>query len=234
LPSTSTNPLALDSTLSDFPDIRVADESALMRAVLTLIEKTAINKKSLSQFYILREKMLVWCGQELMAGDRQKKTRTWAGWGWKPYVSEPELNIGLLRIYKNNPIPIHDHPGASGVLLVLEGELKIDEFEIEHVVENESIRLANLSRNHQKNLKTSQFSIITPDEGNIHSLSTTSDVCTVLDVLLQPYDESKRTWYLPVNEKISTENIFTVFRLNNQSVLQSSNNSTKTSTSGEK
>lgn len=205
-----------DNVYLDLAENRAAYANALDNAVSELVDKAAIGENSVNQFYKLREQLLVWCRDQLASNAEIAKSRTWANWGWQPYISEPEIRIGLLEIYKNDPIPIHDHPGASGILLVFEGELVIKQYELEHVVRENRMNLANLSMRSQQRLANTQYAFITPGQGNIHSLDAVSDVCIVLDVLLTPYDEKQRSWFLPVNNKTSHSRIFTAFRLNEQ------------------
>ena len=113
---TITNPFSPsnDDVYSDFEENRSGFESALDDSVMALVEQACINIESLNRFYALREQVLAWTRHELDSQTDSTNNRNWAGWGWQPYVSEPQIRIGLLSVYRNAPIPIHDHPGASG------------------------------------------------------------------------------------------------------------------------
>jgi len=183
----------------------------LATAVAELRQKTPIDPESLNQFVQLRDVMLAWCETELANHNKQCTAESWSGWDWRPYVDDAGNRLGLLQLYKNNPTPIHDHPGAGGILLVLQGELELCEYQLEQTDAAGRLKLAQLSVAVHKHLGPGQFTLITPESGNLHSLGAASDTCIVLSVLLKTYDETQRTWYLPVTETISPETPFTAF-----------------------
>ena len=210
-----------DEVYNDLAESRSSFESVLDDSVMALVEKACVNIDSLNRFYALREQVLSWVKCELEFDAPPDNSMTWAGWGWQPYVNEPEIRIGLLRVYKNDSVPIHDHPGASGMLVILEGELTLNEYQLEQSDQYNQMQLASLSMTGQQNLVSNQYALITPDQANLHSLSAASDVCIILDVLLTPYAEEQRSWFTPVTDKVICGQTFTAFRVDHQTFSNS-------------
>ncbi len=189
-------------------------EVCLDNAIHDLTMNSMAKVDSLQRFDQLRKKLLSWISCELTKPASSIDDRSWPQWGWRPFINEENIRIGLIYVYKNKPIPIHDHPGANGVLLVLEGQLNITEYLRHNVNGMNQLSFSELSVVDEKNIGTNGYSLMTPANGDIHSLSTESDVSIVLDILLTPYDEKQRCWYTPVSEKTSIGNKFNTVCLN--------------------
>ena len=127
---------------------------------------------------------------------QQTVTHNDAGWHFQEFIRNKELSIGLLDFSKGDSLPVHDHPGSTGLLLVLDGELIIENFSIE--CDDPKSRIVNVKRSNELSLKPGEFSVFTPNQGNIHTLVSTSKSCWVLDILISPYAEADRTWFMPL------------------------------------
>ena len=194
-------------------------DQALNDALSALSVNSFIEQESLDQLQHARQHVLPNMFASLSSGNGQTKNILWSGWGWQSIISTPELRIGLLEIHKNKSIPIHDHPGACGTLIVLKGNLEVSIYQSNSNQQTGETGFAVLSKQHRQIVKEKESAIITETEGNIHSLASMTDTCIVLDILLRPYDERLRTWYMPVVGQPSGKNSFSCFRMNNKRFL---------------
>jgi hypothetical protein len=189
-------------------------ESCLSNAIRTLVNRSRIRPEALDGFARLRRTLLEWVEVNRTSSPFKTHDGSWKHWDWNVFTDETEIRVGLISLYRNRPIPIHDHPGANGLLLVLNGELKINEYELLDSNVTNNLSLSELTLTGKTLLKANEYACITPESGNIHSLGTESEVCTVLDVLLTPYDETQRTWFMPITDQVSVGQQFSAFRVN--------------------
>lgn len=123
-------------------------------------------------------------------------------WLWQRMVKEQNINGGVLTIDNDQLVPLHDHPGATGMLRILSGETEIWQFDPamtgkEHSSGQDITRLVRVSH---RILKAGDTAILTPERGNIHALRAVSKKCSMLDFFIPPYRRSQRNWYEPLEE----------------------------------
>jgi hypothetical protein len=116
-------------------------------------------------------------------------------WLWQRMVRTGVLNGGVLNIDSTQMIPLHDHPGATGMLRIMEGEAEVWQFDPAVKVSSSSRELKLVSR---KILRPGDVAVLTPYKGNIHAVRSLSKECSMLDFFIPPYDRKKRSWYEPV------------------------------------
>ena len=120
-------------------------------------------------------------------------------WLWQRLTREPVLNGGILTIERGQDVPLHDHPGATGMLRVLTGELEVWQFDrLPASVRQPDKGLAELQRVSHRVLFHGDTAILSPLHGNIHALRARSRECSMLDYFIPPYTRSARTWYEPL------------------------------------
>jgi hypothetical protein len=199
--------------------LSVADyDQVLNDALSALLVNSHVEQHSLDQLQHARQYLFPTMYTRLSPGV-SGTSNTWSGWGWQSIIDKSDLRIGLLEIHRNKSIPIHDHPGACGTLIVLKGKLDVTTYKSSINNEMAKSGLAVLSKQSKQILKEKEFALITETEGNIHSLASESDVCIVLDILLRPYDETLRTWYMPASEQVSETESLVCFCVNNKHFL---------------
>jgi len=197
------------------PVISAADYiQVLNNAVSALSAKSYIEQSSLDQLQQAYQYIFSTIETCMSTGLSQSISKMWSGWGWQSLISKPELHIGLLEIHQYSNIPIHDHPGGCGILIVLKGKLAVTTYQNSDDSNTGSSGLAVLYKQASHILQEKEYVSITETEGNIHSLASINESCLVLDILLKPYDENLRTWYMPVSEQVSDKNSFVCFCVN--------------------
>jgi hypothetical protein len=119
-------------------------------------------------------------------------------WLWQRLIKQQNINGGILNINSEQLVQLHDHPGATGLLRIISGEVEVWQFdesaEPGTVASQELSELARLSH---KVLRAGDMAVLTPDKGNIHALRSISKECRMLDFFIPPYVVSQRSWYQP-------------------------------------
>ena len=119
-------------------------------------------------------------------------------WLWQRLTREPDLNGGILTVEQGQDVPLHDHPGATGMLRVLAGELEVWQFDrLQQTVPPGANEQTVLQRVSHRKLLPGDTALLSPHRGNIHALRAISRECSMLDYFIPPYNRQKRTWYEP-------------------------------------
>ncbi len=135
--------------------------------------------------------------RELVNSSFRRLTRT-KNWGWKAVYEDELGKTGLFSVYKNAPVPLHDHPGTRGAMMVVEGEVEVERFTLkeEYRRRNES-GLVELQRCDKKVLKPYDVTWFGPDQCNVHGMQALTEQCVMLKVQLLQM-KAERSWYFPV------------------------------------
>ena len=121
-------------------------------------------------------------------------------WLWQRLTKERDINGGILNIEQGQDVPLHDHPGATGMVRVLSGEVEVWQFDRVAVAPAVvADGQAVLERVVHRVLHPGDMAILSPGSGNIHALRVRSQQCRMLDYFIPPYVRSERTWYQPVD-----------------------------------
>jgi len=119
-------------------------------------------------------------------------------WGWRS-IHEDELGkVGLFSMYKDSPVPLHDHPGTCGVMMVLDGEAEVERYNLmETHQDNATSGLTELKSCDRKLLKPYEITWFDETEGNIHGFEAKTDQCVLLKVQIPTVVKGSRSWYFP-------------------------------------
>lgn len=136
------------------------------------------------------------------------------GWSWAGLIDNEYLRVGLLSLNEESTIPIHDHPGSSGLLMILEGHLRIQEYRCHCASMSQSQRrMVEIEQVNRQLFGPGEFGAFSPTQGNIHSLQSFEGPCLILNILMSPYRNEDRTWYMPLEENGLSETHFIAVRL---------------------
>ena len=116
------------------------------------------------------------------------------------------LKIGLLTLYHDNHMPLHDHPGAYGSQYVLSGRVQLRQYQ--HISDMQTEQsIARLDKVTEAILVEDNVSVFEPYAGNIHQLNSISQRSVLLSMMIHPYKYQQRSWYFPMNDLIGTQEI---------------------------
>lgn len=115
----------------------------------------------------------------------------------QPLLQHEAIEVNLLTMFQKQDIPLHDHPDASGVMLVIEGKAQISRYDVVQETQNANSTSATLARVSDKTLSMGEVDILTSERGNIHGIRALTAKCNLLDITISPDKNAKRNWYLP-------------------------------------
>ena len=118
-------------------------------------------------------------------------------WQHQPLIETPDLRIGLLTVFRFSSIPLHDHPGACGLLKVLSGKIRVGHYDLESSSEN-SQRVVWLNRKTVREYAVGESACYHRHSENVHQVTSLDSKSILLNMVVRPYDETKRSWYFPV------------------------------------
>ena len=122
-------------------------------------------------------------------------------WLWQRLTKDTGINGGILNIERGQDVPLHDHPGATGMVRVLTGEVEVWQFDRSiTATTTKTAGKAVLERVTHRVMQPGDVAVLSPDSGNIHALRARSKTCSMLDYFIPPYERSDRTWYRPVDD----------------------------------
>ncbi|XP_044726442.1 2-aminoethanethiol dioxygenase [Chrysoperla carnea] len=116
------------------------------------------------------------------------------------------INVGIFILKPGMKLPLHDHPYMYGLLKVICGKAKIENYSIEPKLTERITQTASSSSSgsddydlNRKELvakrnpdivadHTSECCVLRPLERNLHEIESIDGACAFLDVLSPPYD----------------------------------------------
>lgn len=119
-------------------------------------------------------------------------------WMWQRMAKQQQLNGGILTVERNQLVPMHDHPGAVGMLRILSGEVVAWQFD--RIGDISPTGTAELRLVAKRSLQRGDIAVLSPQRGNIHALQALSEECSMLDFFIPPYNRQQRTWYQPMDK----------------------------------
>ena len=127
-------------------------------------------------------------------------------WLCQRMIKGQDINGGILNIDSDQLVQLHDHPGATGMVRIISGEVEAWQFDVltqdkgkigKGTGGRDVTELAQVSH---RILKAGDMTVLTPEKGNIHALRAVSKQCRMLDFFIPPYQRSQRNWYVPLAE----------------------------------
>lgn len=118
-------------------------------------------------------------------------------WLWQRLIKHKNINGGILNIDDSHIVPLHDHPGATGMVRVMSGEVEAWQFDTLNAKNKSPDDMYQLKRVSHKILQAGDMAVLTPENGNIHALRSISKTASMLDFFIPPYETKHRSWYQP-------------------------------------
>jgi len=119
-------------------------------------------------------------------------------WGWRSIHEDGLGKVGLFSIYKDTPVPLHDHPGSCGVMMVLDGEVEVERYSLaDKYKDSVSSGLVEMKKCERKLLRPFEVTWFEETEGNIHGFETKTDQCVLLKMQMPLIPGKSRSWYFP-------------------------------------
>ncbi|MDE0645597.1 MAG: hypothetical protein OXH84_05090 [Gammaproteobacteria bacterium] len=101
---------------------------------------------------------------------------------------ESQFEISLIEFAEDELIPLHDHPDMTGVILCVEGRVKVEHFDkLEEASDNNR---PLLQKERSLVMTNGDSAILTATRGNIHSLHA-EKFTRMIDVFTPPYNRDR-------------------------------------------
>ena len=121
-------------------------------------------------------------------------------WLWQRMTKSARLDGGILNIDQEEIIPLHDHPGGTGMVRIISGEAEV--WKVKRVDEDRHRPgEANLEVLFHGVLRPGDTASVTPEDGNIHALRSVSKECRMLDFFIPPFDRASLLFFEPSEKK---------------------------------
>lgn len=118
-------------------------------------------------------------------------------WSSTLYESE-NIRAGLLSVYRDKPIPFHDHPGAIGITLVLSGVARIEYANFVSDAQNKNLVELQLTRARER--LPGQVCWFFEHDRNIHSVEAKTPNAVLLVIHVPHVELVSQSLYFPVAE----------------------------------
>lgn len=144
--------------------------------------------------------------------DEAHKAETTNGlWVANDIYQDKHIHVALLTVFRGQPLPFHDHPDVSGMLLIISGETRAIHCNV--TASDEDAQTAELAVILDRTLGTGQVGSFSANNGNIHGLEPQSDKCVILVAHTPPYNHKLQSFYFPMSVDIRENNSFSAMKL---------------------
>lgn len=126
------------------------------------------------------------------------------------------IQVKLISINPDQSLPLHDHPGTSGSMIVISGKVNAISCEQEQ-------RSNQLSRNKLKImgdviLSSGGSSCFTESQHNIHSFKSLTERSVMMNVHINPFPRTQQSFFFPVSLHQNLDTHLMVQRVQAQSI----------------
>lgn len=128
-----------------------------------------------------------------------------------PLINETRLCCHLLTLSQKQPIPMHDHPNTTGLIMVVSGRLRVRVFDL--VSCDESAQRVTLKLTRVDQLNKEEAGWVPRGRNNIHSMEALTDQVTLLTVHAPAKEAGTQHYYFPVSAQAELNQEFYARRL---------------------
>ena len=118
-----------------------------------------------------------------------------------PLFNEDFLRVNLISIKAGSSLPLHDHPGSSGSMMVISGDARIIVCEQEKLSINKNQSRCKLSIVENKIITTGETSCFTQEQHNIHSVEAVTDRVVIMVIHTSPFAANQQTYFFTANPR---------------------------------
>ena len=115
-----------------------------------------------------------------------------------PLFENNFLRANLIAIKQERSLPLHDHPGSSGAMLVISGKVHATMCEQEIPADNTpSSNILTVAAS--KLLSTNETSCFTQDRFNIHGIKAVTNRAVLMVIHTPPFAANQQTFFFTAN-----------------------------------
>jgi len=143
-----------------------------------------------------------------------------------PLFENNVLRVNLLAIKSGSDLPLHDHPGSLGAMVVISGQVRTIACEYATKVGNTNQSQNWLTITENKIFSSMETSCFTRDQHNIHSIKAVTNRAVLMVIHTQPFAANQQSFFFTadpqqkVGSQVLTQRVraqaFQRFRQNRQ------------------
>jgi len=129
-------------------------------------------------------------------------------------VYEDELGrLSLIRLYPGTPVPLHDHPGCEGAMMVISGSAEIQRYTLQSQTQEASWgEIVGLDMNPERFLEQYDTTLFGKLRSNIQGLNSRTPDTVILKVQSPSEFKNEQNWYYPLGD-IDEDNMLSAKRV---------------------
>ena len=135
------------------------------------------------------------------------------------------IKASLVILENGRSLPLHDHPGASGMMFVVDGSVNICHCNAEPLKPGQPLSLNVVQKN---TLEKNDVSWFTANEKNIHSIEAVSPRALLLVIHTPVFSSQQQSYYFPLAGSLYTGSRVQAQRINAHVLKHISNQNTST------
>jgi hypothetical protein len=135
--------------------------------------------------------------QHRLALAKQFVPRTGAPVWSETLAQTADYRLSLMSLHASKPIPLHDHPAASGAQWIIAGRVRIQHF-AEAPDRQSPLAVVWLEPTVDEVVRPRGLSLLDRGWRNIHSLEALSERALLLSVQWPACDADQQNWYFPI------------------------------------
>lgn len=117
-------------------------------------------------------------------------------WLWQPLYESREIRAGLVTVYADQPMPLHDHPDADCLMLVVYGRARLGQYRV--LGEADEAGRVELKCVADRHVDSGNVLLARHEVGNVVGVASAAPQTVVLTIVTPPYAEAARAWYSPL------------------------------------
>lgn len=131
-------------------------------------------------------------------------------WRFHLLAETARVRIGLLKIFRASPIPLHDHPGACGAQYLIAGRARIRQYDSKDGLEYGHRHVVTLKQVVDEELTRGDCSAYLDNYLNFHEVESITPSSILLSLMVSMRQKNGRSWYFPADPfRNSSERIYT-------------------------
>lgn len=114
-----------------------------------------------------------------------------------PLFKNERIKINVIAIEEGCGLPLHDHPGSSGIAFVISGKVHLTVCETEEP-KNSPNNLLTVTD--ERIISKGDVSCFTADRNNIHGMESKSPRSVLLIIHSPPFEKNSQSFFFPITD----------------------------------
>ncbi len=122
-------------------------------------------------------------------------------WSGNTLYEDDLGRLSLIRLYPGTPVPLHDHPGCEGAMMVISGSAEIQRYTLQSQTQEASWgEIVELDMNPDRFLEQYDTTLFGKLRSNIQGLNCRTPDTVILKVQSPSGFRNEQNWYYPLGD----------------------------------